>query len=189
MQVLVACEYSGRVRDAFLNRGHDAVSCDLLATESPGGPHIQGDVSSLLNKGWDMMIAFPPCQYLTNSNAWRWAEIEKEREQALAFVWRLLDAPIERIAIENPVGAISTNIRPADQYIQPWQFGDPYQKKTGLWLKNLAPLKPDIADKPVGVTPWIDARYVNRPKRGHRNSKKRSLTFLGIARAMAQQWG
>ncbi len=138
MKILVACEYSGRVRDAFLKRGHDAMSCDFLPTESPG-PHYQGDVFDVIHDGWDMMIAHPPCTYLTVAanrsflnNPERW----KQRLDAMLFVHALLNADIEKICIENPQGVISTHIRPPDQYIQPYEFGYPESKKTGLWLKT-----------------------------------------------------
>lgn len=191
MKILVACEYSGRVRDALLALGHDALSCDLEPTEAPG-PHRRGDVFGIIGDGWDMMIAFPPCTYLTKANAWRWSAIEREREEALAFVRALLAAPIDRIAIENPPGAIGTAIRPADQYIQPWHFGEPWQKTTGLWLKGLPKLVPAYAQAPADLRAYID----NRPRTagslsgagGVRRSKDRSRTFEGIARAMAEQW-
>ncbi len=193
LRVLVACEYSGRVRDAFRVRGHFAVSCDLEPTEAPG-PHHVGDVRELLRPGaWDLMIAFPPCTYLTNSNAWRWARIERERAEALDFVRELMAAPVPRIAIENPAGAIGTQIRKADQYVQPWHFGEPFQKTTGLWLTNLPKLVPDVTEKPVDLRAYVD----NRPRTpgslagtgGVRRSKDRSRTFAGISRAMAEQWG
>jgi site-specific DNA-cytosine methylase len=140
MKILIACEYSGRVRDAFRDRGHDAVSCDLLPTDAPG-PHYQGDVSDILDDGWDMMIAFPPCTHLAVSGA-RWfkeKQADGRQQAALDFVRLLLDAPIDKIAIENPVSIISSHIRKPDQTIQPWQFGHGETKRTCLWLKNLAP--------------------------------------------------
>lgn len=199
MRVLVACEYSGRVRDAFRARGHDAVSCDFLPTLTPG-PHIQKDVRELLRVEWDMIIAFPPCTYLTNSNAWRWDSIVRERDEALDFVEAIMDAPCPRVAVENPVGAIGTHIRKADQYIQPWHFGDPYQKTTGLWLKGLPLLRPEVTIKPANVAPWCQAGYGPRgsgtrtarsraPIGAVRRASERNLTFPGIARAMAEQWG
>lgn len=202
MRVLIACEYSARVRDAFIARGHDAVSCDLEPTEGDPYRHYQGDVFDLLDhrQSWDLLIAFPPCTYLTNSNAWRWDAIEKERIAALAFVARLMDQPIARIAVENPAGAIGTQIRKADQYVQPWHFGEPYQKTTGLWLKGLPKLIPDVQVKPDGVGPWVSSGYGPRTgsattasgrvyTNGARRSVERSRTFPGIARAMAEQWG
>ena len=141
MKVLLACEFSGVVRDTFLAAGHEAVSCDLIETEVLG-PHIQGDVLDILGDGWDMMIAFPPCTYLAVSGARWWKGHEEEQDAALAFVRCLLDAPIPKIALENPVGKISTAIRPADQYIQPWEHGHGETKKTGLWLKGLPKIRP-----------------------------------------------
>lgn len=193
MRVLVACEFSARVRDEFRLRGHDAWSCDLEPTLGNPQYHILGDVRSIINHQWDLMIAFPPCTYLTKSNAWRWDAIKEQREEALDFVRLLLTAPIQRIAVENPVGAIGTHIRRADQYIEPWQFGDPYQKKTGLWLKGLLPLTPLITTKSKNVRHWCQGNYGttnNRKTAGvHRKSADRSLTFPGIATAMATQWG
>jgi hypothetical protein len=144
VRVLVACEFSGIVREAFRKSGHDAWSCDLLSSDIPG-QHIQGDVLGLLNDGWDMMIAHPPCTYLSSSGL-HWNKRRPERaaqtEEALEFVLRLLEADIPKIALENPIGCISTRIRRPDQIIQPWQFGHPESKATCLWLKNLPPLTP-----------------------------------------------
>lgn len=196
MRVLVACEYSGVVRDAFLRRGHDAMSCDLLPTEAKG-PHYQGDVLDIINDGWDMMIAHPPCTYLSASGL-HWNKRVEGREEktleALKFVTALLSAPILRIALENPVGRISTAIRPADQYVNPYEFGHDASKKTGLWLQNLPKLRP---------TKYIEPRIVNGKKRwGNQTDsgqnklgpsedrwKIRSVTYKGIAEAMAEQWG
>jgi hypothetical protein len=142
MRVLVACEFSGVVRDAFQERGHFAVSCDVLDTEQ-GGPHYRGDVRELLNEGiWDLMIAFPPCTYLAVSGARWFRGREQQQEEALGFVRELLEAPIPRIAVENPIGVISSRIRKPDQIIQPWQFGHGEVKATCLWLKGLPKLKP-----------------------------------------------
>ena len=144
MKVLIACETSGAVRDAFLNRGHDAVSCDLLPHQH-GGPHITGDVLEVLADGWDLMIAHPPCTYLCSSGLhWnkRVPGREEKTREAVEFVRRLMAAPIPQWAIENPVGRIGTAIRPADQYIQPHQFGHDASKRTGLWLEGLPPLRP-----------------------------------------------
>ena len=149
MKVLIACEYSGAVRDAFIKQGHDAMSCDILPTDVTG-PHYQGDVFDVINDGWDLMIAHPPCTYLAVSgNRWLYnkdgsknEERWRNREAGLDFVRALMDAPIERIAVENPVSVISSEIRKPDQIIQPWQFGDEAQKTTCLWLKNLPKLKP-----------------------------------------------
>lgn len=183
-RVLVACEFSGIVRDTFIAWGHNAVSCDLLPTEVLG-PHLQGDVLDLLKartEDWDLMIAFPPCTFLAVSGARWFRGREREQEAALAFVQRLLDAPIPRIALENPVGVISTRIRKPDQYIQPWQFGHPEAKKTGLWLKNLPLLQP---------TNIVEGRKgrVHHESPGPDRWKNRSRTLQGIADAMAEQWG
>jgi hypothetical protein len=143
MKVLIACEYSGKVRDAFLAAGHEAVSCDLLPTENPG-PHYQGDVLDILDEGWDLMVAHPPCTYLSVSGMhWttRGLRDPKLTEDALSFVQRLMDAPIDRIAVENPISVISSRIRKPDQIIQPWWFGEDASKKTCLWLKNLPKLE------------------------------------------------
>ena len=144
MKVLVACEYSGTVRDAFRARGHEAMSCDLLPTDVPG-PHHQGDVRDVLGEGWDLMVAHPPCTYLSVSGMhWtrRGLRDPQLTEDALDFVRLLMDAPIPRIAIENPVSIISTTIRRPDQTVQPWMFGHDASKKTCLWLKGLPPLRP-----------------------------------------------
>jgi site-specific DNA-cytosine methylase len=181
MRILVACEYSGRVRDAFRDAGHDAMSCDLLPTEVPG-PHYQGDVRDVIDDGWDLMIAHPPCTHLAVSGA-RWFK-DKVQEQAMAldFVRLLLGAPIPRIALENPVSVISSRIRKPDQTIQPWQFGHGETKATCLWLKNLPPLVP------TQIVAGREAR-VHRMPPGPDRWKERSRTFEGIARAMAAQWG
>lgn len=188
MRVLVACERYGRVRNAFIARGHDAMSCDILPTETPG-PHHTGDVRDLLGEPWDLMVAFPPCTYLTNSNAWRWHRIAHEREEALDFVRELMSVPYPW-CVENPAGAIGTRIRPADQYVHPWWWGEPYQKRTGLWLSGLPLLRPSVAARPDGVVPWVSAGYRTGGGSGvHRRSDLRGQTFLGVARAMADQWG
>ena len=139
LNVLVGCEYSGKVRDAFIEKGHNAISCDFLPTEKPG-PHYQGDIFDIINNDWDMMIVFPPCTYLCSSGL-HWNKRIKGRaektEEALEFVKKLLNADIKKIALENPVGCISTRIRKPDQIIQPWMFGEDASKKTCLWLKNL----------------------------------------------------
>lgn len=181
MRVLVACEYSGRVRNAFRALGHDAMSCDLLPTEVDG-PHYQGDVRDVLHDGWDLMIAHPPCTHLAVSGA-RWFKHKRaEQAEALDFVRRLLDAPIPRIALENPVSIISSRIRKADQTIQPWQFGHGETKATCLWLKNLPRLRP------TQIVEGREAR-VHRMPPGPDRWKERSRTFEGVARAMAEQWG
>lgn len=181
MRVLVACEYSGTVRDAFKAKGHDAWSCDLLPTDVPGN-HIQDDVFKVINEGWDLMIAHPPCTHLAVSGA-RWFH-KKQKEQALAldFVRALLNANIPKIALENPVSIISSKIRKPDQVIQPWQYGHGETKATCLWLKNLPKLKPtDIVE---GREPRIH-KLPPSPDRW----KIRSKTYEGIALAMANQWG
>ena len=181
MRVLVACEFSGVVRNEFTKRGHDAWSCDLLETDSPG-QHVKADVRLVLEDGWDLMIAHPPCTHLAVSGARWFKDKQEEQKEALDFVRTLLDAPIEKIALENPVSIISTRIRKADQYIQPWQFGHGEVKKTALWLKGLPKLEPtDIVE---GRTP----RVHHEPPSPDR-WKKRSITYQGIAEAMAKQWG
>ena len=195
LRVLVACEYSGTVRDAFLKLGHDAMSCDLLPTDVQG-PHYQGDVRDILYNGWDLLIAHPPCQYLCSSGL-HWNKRRPERaaltEQALDFVRLLLDAPIKHIALENSVGCISTRIRPPDQTIQPWMFGEDASKATCLWLKNLPPLRETERYPPcmVGGKP----RWSNQTDSGQNKLapsedrwKIRSKTYPGIAQAMAEQW-
>jgi site-specific DNA-cytosine methylase len=181
VRVLVACEYSGTVRDAFIRAGHDAWSCDLLPTETPG-PHHQCDALEVLDMGWDLMIAHPPCTHLAVSGA-RWFK-DKQDEQALAldFVRLLLQAPIRRIAIENPVSVISTRIRKPDQIIQPWQFGHGETKATCLWLYNLPLLQP------TNIVEGREAK-VHRMPPGPDRWKLRSKTYAGIAQAMADQWG
>lgn len=181
MRVLVACEFSGIVRDAFTARGHDAWSCDLLETEKPG-QHYVGPVEDLVDAGWDLMIAHPPCTYLAVSGS-RWFKFrQQEQQEALAFVQFLMDAPIPRIAVENPVSVISTRIRKPDQIIQPFHFGDPFRKTTCLWLKNLPRL---VATS--DLTWGIDACHKEPP--GPDRWKNRSRTYPGIAAAMAAQWG
>ncbi len=184
MRVLVACEYSGRVRDAFAKRGHTAVSCDLLPSDSPHGWHVQGDVLALLDKGWDLLIAHPPCTHLAVSGARHFAAKQASgvQQEALDFVRALLDAPIERIALENPVSIISSRIRKPDQVIQPWQFGHGETKATCLWLKNLPKLQP------TNIVEGRENRVHRMPPSADR-WKKRSTTYQGIADAMASQWG
>ncbi len=194
MKVLIACEFSGRVRDAFIKRGHDAVSCDLLPTELPG-PHIQGDVIPHLTEDWDLMIAHPPCTHLAVSGAAWFKYKEKEQKKSLEFVKLLLDASIPKIALENPVSIISTRIRKPTQIIQPYEFGEPISKKTCLWLKNLPKLIPTkIVDKGEFITfksgkrmPKWYAEQWRKPK--EERMRERSRTFQGIADAMAEQWG
>lgn len=182
MRVLVACEFSGTVRDAFAARGHDAWSCDLLPTERPG-QHHQGDVLEVIGDGWDLMIAHPPCTHLAVSGARWWGEKDPALQaDALDFVRALLAAPIEMIALENPVSCISSAIREPDQVIQPWQHGTGEVKATCLWLKNLPLLRPSC------VVEGRDDR-VHRMAPGPDRWRERSRTFPGIAAAMAAQWG
>lgn len=189
VRVLVACEMSGRVRDSFIRNGVDAVSCDILPSMSSYGPHIQTDVLNVIEDGWDILIAFPPCTYLANVGARWWPFRQEEQQQAIEFSRSLWSAPISKICIENPVGRMSLALGPATQYVNPWMFGDPYTKKTGLWLKNLPPLIPTIKTKPQGVTSWVGGRYGNVIDSGKAKKSERSLTFPGIAEAMANSWG
>lgn len=218
MKILIACEFSGTVRDAFAKLGHDAWSCDLFPCDPPSGKHIKGDVTPHLTDWWDMMIAHPPCTYLTCSAEWAYADPDyvrypgvgyhqkvkpgtlvgaarrEARRQAVEFCRLLLNAPIPRIALENPRGHLSSAIRKPNQTIQPYDYGDDASKATCLWLKNLPPLKP---------TKIVEPRIVNGKKRwgnqtdsGQNNLSPsddrwalRSLTYQGIADAMAAQWG
>jgi hypothetical protein len=196
LRVLVACEYSGRVRDAFIAAGHDAMSCDLLPTDVPG-PHYEGDVTNILNDDWDLMVAHPPCTYLSVSGMhWTTRGLRDPQltEDALAFVQLLMAAPIPHIAIENPVSVISSRIRKPEQIVHPYQFGHDASKATCLWLKNLPRLK---------ATQYVEPRIVNGRKRWANQTasgqnklppsddrwKIRSETYQGIADAMADQWG
>jgi len=195
MKVLVACESSGTVRDAFIQAGHDAISCDLLPTDRPG-PHHKGDVLPLLDQGWDLMIAHPPCTYLSVSGMhWtkRGLRDPQLTEDALEFVRKLLQAPIPRIALENPISVISTRIRKPDQIIHPYQFGHDASKKTCLWLKGLPPLVATQLVAPRIVNGR--ARWGNQTDSGQNRLgpsadrwKVRSETYNGIAEAMAKQW-
>lgn len=181
MRVLVGCEFSGTVRDAFAARGHDAWSCDVLPSETPG-QHYQGDLREFLDAGWDLLIAHPPCTHLAVSGA-RWFKDKKdEQAHGLGFVMQLWAAPVDRIAIENPISILSSRWRKPDQIIQPWQFGHGETKATCLWLKGLSKLLPtDIVD---GRTPRV---HFTPP--GEDRWKDRSRTMPGIAAAMADQWG
>jgi len=181
MRVLAACEYSGAVRNAFRAAGHDAMSCDLLPSET-AGPHYQGDVRDVLGRGWDLMIAHPPCTHLAVSGARWFKDKQTEQAEALDFVRLLLAAPIPRIALENPISIISSRIRKPDQIIQPWQFGHGETKATCLWLKGLPSLQ---------HTNIVDGREprVHRMSPGPERWKERSRTYSGIAAAMAEQWG
>jgi len=180
MRVLVGCEFSGVVRDAFIARGHDALSCDLLPTERPG-PHYQGDIRDVLDHQFQLAIFHPPCTHLASSGARWFANRKPQQLAALEFVRLLLDAPIPKIALENPVGVISTRIRKPDQIIQPWQFGHGETKATCLWLKGLSPLVP------TNIVSGREARIHHMPPSADRG-KLRSITYSGIADAMAKQW-
>ncbi len=182
MRVMVACEFSGTVRDAFIARGHDAHSCDLLPSESDAGPHFQQDIREIPLESYDLLIAHPPCTHLAVSGARWFKEKVTEQEEALDFVRWILAAPVPRIALENPISIISSRIRKPDQIIQPYQFGHGETKATCLWLKHLPPLFP---------TRLVDGREarVHRMPPGPDRWKERSRTFAGIAEAMADQWG
>lgn len=185
MKVLIACEFSGIVREAFRKRGHDAWSCDYLPPEIEG-QHHQGDVRELIEgmfwPSWDLMIAFPPCTHLAVCGA-RWFKYkQQEQKKALEFIRELMKSPIPRIAIENPIGVISTKIRKPDQIIQPWQFGHGETKATCLWLKNLPLLRP------TNIVGGREGRAWKEPPSPNR-WKNRSRTYQGIANAMAKQWG
>ena len=180
MKVLVACEFSGIVRDAFIRKGHDAWSCDLLPTESPG-PHIQENVLNVLENNWDMMIAHPPCTHLAVSGARWFKDKQVEQIQALEFVVWLMNAPIPKICLENPISIISTRIRKPDQIIQPWMFGHGETKATCLWLKNLPKLQS------TNIVEGRKARIHHMPPSENRG-KERSRTYTGVAEAMAEQW-
>lgn len=193
MRVLIGCEYSGVVRDAFIRAGHDAMSCDLLPTESPG-PHYQGDIRDVLDYPWELAIFHPPCTYLAVSGL-HWNKRDPSRaektEEALRFVQALMSAPISKIAVENPVSCISSRIRKPDQIIQPWWFGEDASKKTCLWLKGLPLLRAtdrlpgDNKTRRANQTPSGQNKLGPSPDRW----KERSRTYLGIAKAMASQWG
>jgi site-specific DNA-cytosine methylase len=182
MRILIACEFSGIVRDAFIAKGHDAVSCDLLPTERPG-PHIQGDVLEVLGDGWDMMIAHPPCTHLAVSGA-RWFKDKiREQEDAITFFIILVTyAYIPKIVVENPIGIMSTHFRKPDQIVQPWMFGHGETKATCLWLKGLPKLKP------TNIVEGREGKVWRMPPSKDR-WKKRSITYQGLADAMAEQWG
>ena len=188
MKVLVACEFSGRVRDAFIAKGHDAMSCDLLPSEMPG-PHYQGDVLDILNEGWDLMIAHPPCTHVAVSGARWFAEKRKDgrQQEAIDFFMKLANADIPKMAIENPVSIMSKVWRKPEQIIQPYMFGDPYSKKTCLWLKNLPPLESTNVVEPNIITYKDGSRF--SADYGWSSNTRRSATYQGIADAMAEQWG
>lgn len=210
VRVLVACEFSGVVREAFRSRGHDAWSCDLLPAADGSPFHIQGDAIAALALGWDLLIAHPPCTYLAVSAAWAFgdgpyhqrvkpgtlvgAERRQAREDALAFVRALLDAPIPMIALENPIGCISSRIRPPDQIVHPHQFGHDASKATCLWLKGLPMLRPTrhVAPRIVnGRKRWANQTDGGQNKLGPSDDRWaiRAKTYPGIAAAMAEQWG
>ena len=182
MRVLVACEYSGRVRDAFRRHGHDAWSCDLLECEADPSWHYQAPVEEVLGNGWDLMVAHPPCTHLAVSGSRHFHRKQREQAEALDFVRLLMAAPINRWCIENPVSIISSAITPPQQIIQPWQFGHGETKTTCLWLKNLPSLKPTL------VVAGREPRIHMMPP-GKNRWKERSRTFEGIAEAMGDQWG
>jgi hypothetical protein len=181
MRVLVACEFSGIVRDAFSRRGHYAVSCDLLPSEKPGN-HIQGDLLEIINRDFDLMIAHPPCTHLAVSGARWFTDKQVEQKEALEFVIKIMNSYIPRICIENPISIISSKIRKPDQIIQPWQFGHGETKATCLWLKNLPKLLPS------DIVQGREAKIHKMPPSENR-WRERSRTYQGIADAMADQWG
>ncbi|MDH5188496.1 MAG: hypothetical protein OEW37_06010 [Rhodospirillaceae bacterium] len=181
MDILIACEESGTVRDAFIKRGHNAMSCDILPSKTPG-PHHQGDVRDVLSDGWDMMIAHPPCTHLAVSGARWFKHKQAEQQESLKFVRLLLEADINKIALENPISIISTQVRKPDQIIHPWQYGHGETKATCLWLKNLPLLTP------TDIVEGRDARIHKMPPSADRG-RLRSVTYQGIAEAMAGQWG
>lgn len=195
MRVLVACEFSGIVRDAFIAKGHDAISCDLLPTERPG-PHIQGDVRKVLSEAWDLVIAFPPCTHLSNAGARYWKEkiADGRQQQAIDFAMNLAAAGF-RSCVENPVGRLSTSWRKPDQIIQPYEFGHSERKTTCLWLKGLSQLHPaSIVDcEPRGFCIRKSGKDAGKKYNYYfqqgKTAKERSRTFSGIAQAMAEQWG
>jgi hypothetical protein len=190
MKVLVACEFSGTVRDAFIRKGHEAVSCDLLPTEAPGS-HYLGDITDILHQNWDLMIAHPPCTYLSSSGL-HWNKRRPERaiqtEDAIKFVMMLATCGIPKIAIENPIGCLSTRWRKPNQIIQPWMFGEDASKSTCLWLEglpNLIPTNIITKERYANQTPSGQNKLGPSPDRW----KERSKTYQGIANAMADQWG
>ena len=180
-RVMVACEFSGRVRNAFSRLGHEAWSCDLLSSETPGN-HIKGDVRDIDRSGYDIVICHPPCTYLAVSGSRFFKYRVEQQKESLAFVKWLMDWPTDRLALENPVGVISTRIRKPDQIISPSDFGSFVSKKTCLWLKGLPVLVPTNPVKPTRC-------YTDGFKRGPKRGKYRSITDKGIAEAMAIQWG
>ena len=191
MKILIACEYSGQIRDSFARFGHDVISCDFLPTEREGNHH-QGDVRDILySQKWDLMVAHPSCTHLATSGAKHFWRKEKEQKEALDFVRLLMNAPIPRWAIENPISVISSRIRPPDQIIQPYEYGDSFQKSTCLWLKNLPKLRPTkIVDRgEFYVSPSGKKLPAWYAKHGKGKGKERSMSFPGIAKAIGEQWG
>ncbi len=192
MKVIVACEYSGTVRDAFIRKGHDAVSVDLEDSDSNFGPHIKGDIRDVDLSQYDLMIAHPPCTFLTvAAQRWHMPSFPKKVE-ALEFVKYLLNAPVNKIALENPISVISTRIKKPNQIIQPYDFGHPETKKTCLWLKGLRPLRPtkNVYDEMIKLPPNEKHRVLNYWGKNRKDKMKvRSKTYQGIADAMAEQWG
>ena len=187
MKLLVACEQSGVVRNAFLELGWDAWSCDLEPSDDDSDRHIQGDALEVLDRGWDLLIGHPPCTSLAVSGRWYWNAYPEATQEALDFVQALMDAPVRHIAIENPVSIISTRIRKPDQIIQPWMFGHDASKKTCLWLKNLPKLE--------ATEVIVKSRYANQTPSGQNKlgpskdrAKLRARTYEGVAHAMAEQW-
>lgn len=188
MRVLIACEFSGKIRQAFRKRGHDAYSCDILPAMDGSEHHIQGDAVWFAENWyeWDMMIAHPPCTYLAVSGARWWKDRRKEQHDAAQFAYMLLSAPIPRVCVENPIGYLSTYLRKPEQIIQPWMFGHGETKATGLWLNNLPKLLPtDIVDGRIPRVHYESPQIIN----GLTRQQRRSITLDGIAEAMAEQWG
>ena len=196
MKILIACEFSGTVREAFVAKGHNAWSCDIEPTDIPGN-HYQGDVMDIINDGWDMMIAHPPCTHLAVSGARHFEAKRKDgrQQQGIDFFMSIINAPISKMAVENPIGIMSTIYRKPDQIIQPWEYGHNATKSTCLWLKGLPLLKPtNIVDKGEFVTFKSGKRmtkwYADAGKKlPQERAKIRNKTFQGIANAMAEQWG
>ena len=192
MRILIACEYSGRVRNAFLKRGHDVMSCDLLESEDDSPYHYVGDVRDLLDQHWDLLIGHPPCTHLAVSGARHFAAKKASgvQDEALDFVRMLMNAPIHRIAIENPVSIISSRIRKPDQIVHPYWFGHPERKATCLWLKNLPLLQPtNDVEEYMKTLPKSERERVHRMPPGPDRWKERSRTYQGIADAFASTWG
>lgn len=201
MRALIAREESGRVRDAFIRRGVDAVSLDVLPTSSPG-PHRQEPLTAaVLAEGWDLVVSFPPCTDLSNIGAASWPQKQADGRQqaAFEFVRMIWDAPVERVSIENPTGWLNSHWRKPTQIINPWQFGDPYTKRTCLWLRGLPALTPLVTVKPEGVTAWVTGQTMASPdgrqyvpgdltRRTTNKAFLRAKTFPGIADAMAREW-